>query len=427
MSKKIRKSRIESLEARSMFAADIDLFAGVLRVQGTDSDDRITVESISGGSQIQTTVRNAQNQVIVSRQFASSEVSKILADGLAGDDVIRNGTGKLAMLVGGSGDDRLFGGSGIDFLYGGDGNDQLYGGSGKDILNGGNGQDGLFGGAEKDSLNGGEGADRFIQMVRLEDMEATKPNWYEFWKLPGNRIADQSTDFSAEDVKVYFRDTESTTTIANRRGPATFAAARWTDDEVLVVDQALGTMAERTGNNSLLRTVAGGELTFTRNGARLNPYASGDQILGWNSGGGRIHIADDGLSTDAEARALVYHEVAHNFDDESSATSPFRSTSGWRVYVDPQLILSNPLLKNKEGIVSHWANTQGYTRSADGKWMYRTGSAFAREYGKENPNEDFATAFEAYFQKLGGDTPVFANRIPAKIAALDRFFDSLVS
>lgn len=418
---------LERLEERKLMAADVTLSLGVLRVQGTDTDDRIAIESVSGGSQILATVRNAQDQVLVLRQFPSSRVGSIFATGLAGDDVIRNDTDKLATLIGGSGDDRLSGGSGIDFLYGGDDNDQLYGGGGTDILYGGNGQDGLFGGAGNDSLHGGEGADRFIQMVRLEDMEATRPNWYEFWKLPGNRIADQSVDVSPEDVRVYFRDSESTTTIQNRRGPASFAAAQWTDEEVLVVDQALGVMAERTGNNALLRTTAGEELSFTRHGTRLNPYASGDQILGWNSGGGRISITDDGLTTEAEARATIYHEVAHNFDDESSATSPFRIASGWRVYVDPTLILSSPFLKHKQGIVNRWANTQGYTRSADGKWMYRSGSAFAREYGKENPNEDFASSFEAYFQKFGGDGSFFANRIPDKIAVLDRFFDSLVS
>jgi hypothetical protein len=44
--------------------------------------------------------------------------------------------------------------------------------------------------------------------------------------------------------------------------------------------------------------------------------------------------------------------------------------------------------------------------SLDGAWAYEAGTEFAREYGKTNPYEDFATVFEKYFADLeSGMTP----------------------
>ena len=63
-------------------------------------------------------------------------------------------------LVGGGGNDNLFGGDNI--LNGGPEDDILNGGAGDDELNGGDGDDVLRGGPGRDTLTGGKGADRFI-------------------------------------------------------------------------------------------------------------------------------------------------------------------------------------------------------------------------------------------------------------------------
>ena len=74
-------------------------------------------------------------------------------------------------MVGGVDNDRLYGGSGQDYLIGqvgndildgGDGNDKLLGGWGKDTLTGGAGMDVLNGGDGNDTLTGGVGADVFV-------------------------------------------------------------------------------------------------------------------------------------------------------------------------------------------------------------------------------------------------------------------------
>ncbi|MFA7946372.1 retention module-containing protein [Pseudomonas brenneri] len=60
------------------------------------------------------------------------------------------------------GNDTLLGGSGDDILFGQGGNDYLDGGKGNDILLGGTGNDTLIGGKGNDILIGGTGADTFV-------------------------------------------------------------------------------------------------------------------------------------------------------------------------------------------------------------------------------------------------------------------------
>ena len=102
-----------------------------------------------------------------------------------GEDLVLGGAGDDALygldgadtIRGDDGDDRLYGGESADRLYGEAGNDRLYGedgadvlkgagdddrldgGSGDDILRGGSGDDRLLGRAGDDTLNGGSGAD----------------------------------------------------------------------------------------------------------------------------------------------------------------------------------------------------------------------------------------------------------------------------
>jgi Ca2+-binding RTX toxin-like protein len=97
-------------------------------------------------------------------------------DGGIDNDLILGGTGDDS-LVGGHGDDNLFGEDGNDTLSGGDGNDNvdgdegddtlagdagndtLVGDGGADVLDGGTGNDQLYGGTGNDTLTAGEGAD----------------------------------------------------------------------------------------------------------------------------------------------------------------------------------------------------------------------------------------------------------------------------
>lgn len=62
-------------------------------------------------------------------------------------------------LIGGAGDDSLYGGSANDTLEGDEGSDFLAGGDGNDTLIGASGRDRLFGGPGNDSIEGRGGAD----------------------------------------------------------------------------------------------------------------------------------------------------------------------------------------------------------------------------------------------------------------------------
>ncbi len=94
---------------------------------------------------------------------------------LTGGDTkdIFSGSGFDDVLIGGAGDDHLFGDAprspgtipetiSNDILWGGAGNDELYGGGGNDKLYGGDGNDLLGGGAGVDSMTGGAGDDTYV-------------------------------------------------------------------------------------------------------------------------------------------------------------------------------------------------------------------------------------------------------------------------
>jgi len=111
---------------------------------------------------------NQESSKILASEPHKEAISKIIAFGDSGYDVIAINANVQTELRGGAGDDNLNGGSQTDHLYGdedsdtlvgNDGNDYLYGNQGEDKLYGGKGIDELWGGTEKDFLNGGDDND----------------------------------------------------------------------------------------------------------------------------------------------------------------------------------------------------------------------------------------------------------------------------
>ena len=107
--------------------------------------------------------------------FGGSDVDTIFGgDGadqvfpLGGDDVVNLGDGGLPgatdpadadLVLGGTGNDVLSGGLGLNIFYGGDGEDQVTGGDGENRMHGQNGSDSLISGAGNDYLAGQLGDD----------------------------------------------------------------------------------------------------------------------------------------------------------------------------------------------------------------------------------------------------------------------------
>jgi Ca2+-binding RTX toxin-like protein len=75
------------------------------------------------------------------------------------NDKLTNKTDLYTSVSAGSGNDKIYGGTGLDTIGGGSGNDQIWGGGGDDLLAGSDGKDVLHGGPGDDSVQGDAGAD----------------------------------------------------------------------------------------------------------------------------------------------------------------------------------------------------------------------------------------------------------------------------
>lgn len=90
-------------------------------------------------------------------------------DGGAGADYVEGGSG-LDVLGGGDGDDVIAGGSERDLMYGGAGNDSLIGSHDEDTMYGDAGDDDLRGGGGADTMYGGDGEDMLLGGVGDDDL-----------------------------------------------------------------------------------------------------------------------------------------------------------------------------------------------------------------------------------------------------------------
>ncbi|WP_165245007.1 hypothetical protein [Paludisphaera soli] len=126
-------SLVEALEGRRLMAASITLnpTTQVLTITGTASRDYLLAREI--GNQISVDAYDGNGVLTNKTSFAKSSVSKIVMNGLGGDDtLVAQPVSMPVALNGGDGNDALYGGAGDDTLEGGAGDDVLYGSTGKD-------------------------------------------------------------------------------------------------------------------------------------------------------------------------------------------------------------------------------------------------------------------------------------------------------
>jgi Ca2+-binding RTX toxin-like protein len=126
---------------------------GVVRIEGTESDDSILVAEFDG--QIQVIEGDSLDDPPVA-EFNAEDVKEIHFYGHDGNDLFRN-LARPSVGYGGSGDDTLIGTGGNSVFFGEDGNDLLRGSSWNDFLIGGAGDDTLFGLPGNDQVFGGPG------------------------------------------------------------------------------------------------------------------------------------------------------------------------------------------------------------------------------------------------------------------------------
>ena len=278
--------------------------------------------------------------------------------GSYGDDVL-NGNDDHDELYGESGNDILRGGRGNDRLWGGDHNDTIVGGEGFDILNGDAGNDGLFSGlyAYAEVMVGGTGNDRYLYHGYYSDQK------------PGGG-----------DVNIYFENRTSD----------------WTEAEIENADQAFAMIQEKTaGNTRLLEdSFSDDNLVFLKHRqGDLGDNVAGNNVWWWKpfTYERRINMVDWNEFSENEqyhARRTFIHEIAHNWDG-----SPRESTE-----------------ENHELWDAYDRLSETSTDPED----------FAREYGRTNEQEDWATMWEVY---VTGQIPADRTwKFYDKLDLVDRFF-----
>jgi Ca2+-binding RTX toxin-like protein len=128
--------------------------------------NRVVVNNYAGNDSVDATGTNLGTRILGGAGddvlYGGTWVDDI--QGGDGDDVIYGGgASALNFLHGNAGNDYLAGSGGTDFMYGGDGNDTLVGNSGNDMMYGEGGKDTLRGGAGDDRLDGGR--DYFVDTL----------------------------------------------------------------------------------------------------------------------------------------------------------------------------------------------------------------------------------------------------------------------
>ena len=172
---------VESLEPRTLCAAApvrAAVVDGSLEVVGTKRADAIIVMLSSQDPDVVEVYSGSVASLVGAFNRAGFPEGIVVSGGKGNDRLLVNfmmehpvvllGGAGNDLLFGGGGDDVLDGGKGADILFGGFGNDRLDGGAGADRVRGGGGDDSLSGGAGTDAITGGDGTDLFDDDLAAE-------------------------------------------------------------------------------------------------------------------------------------------------------------------------------------------------------------------------------------------------------------------
>ena len=154
--------------------------AGADLLTGGPGADTLSYEGSDGAVDIRLRTGHASGGDAEGDEFATVEnvTGSDHDDRLAGDDRPAGAsTGGDNTLMGGDGDDEIYGGGGDDTLNGDEGADALYGGAGDDELNGGAGDDELIGGPGKDEFIGGDGDDTVSYATTRDEKVTVDLTW----------------------------------------------------------------------------------------------------------------------------------------------------------------------------------------------------------------------------------------------------------
>ena len=363
---------------------DIDAFAGDDRVyvygsSAVDINGYSGNDTLYGGNGDDRIFRGNGNDLIVGR---------------GGNDTL-NGQRNNDVIKGDAGDDVLYGEHGNDELWGGTGNDYLGGGSGTDKLRGEAGMDGLWG-SGSDDLDGGADADRY-------------------YNLNGSANSAIGSLAGSNDIQIGLGDGQAI---------GGFAAGKWSQSDVTLMDQAFQMLTNRVGGNGPLwgmPTLWRGT-TFSGNAGGVTNAAAINGMTFIAYGNGTFN------GSDQFAMSTVIHETAHNWDTPDEMLAVGLSPQLWSDFYNISWTISPPPTGftnayDTRDPIDFWNNSSAF---APGTYN-PPGPVTSDNYGKHNPFEDWATMWEYYFFNTtpGTSGPVANNSaLQSKVDAIDAFFDA---
>lgn len=219
------------------------------------------------------TLINNDNDTVGQTIYGDDRGSKAdVLVGTSGNDKIF-GVNMIDRLSGGLGDDELWGGYDDDFLYGEGGNDKLFGEQGNDYMEGGEGNDILMGGIDDlaaDTLIGGNGSDTYFVGYSSDG-------------LVNDIVDDRGIDGAIDKVMITFQITSYTLGTGIENG-----------------ELAVGTSATNLTGNELNNTLTGNDGNNI-----LKGKAGNDVIVGGTGAGNDIYIGGGGNDT------VVYKSATH--------------------------------------------------------------------------------------------------------------------
>jgi Ca2+-binding RTX toxin-like protein len=271
-------------------------------INGGDGNDRIEGDDGTGrrgdGAD---TIRAGSGNDTVEAGAGDDDV-----DGFTGNDRIDGGRGRDVVHAG-EGNDRVDGGAGHDYVDGYRGNDSLSGGSGKDVVSGGAGDDTLAGGRGDDVIYTGDGRDAVTDRSGQNRV---------YHQAEDRLDVNQATRQAAVEVQVVAIPENVEVT-----GSPEFRARVLADLDTLASSPTGRQMLERIGQLDDLRIVELAE----QNGKAIPPWLLDDATIAYNP---RFR-----LDPDAAPVTVLYHEMAHSYDQLSGSSVGI--DGGADVYIGP--------------------------------------------------------------------------------------------
>ena len=113
---------------------------------------------------------------IFDEQLNADEITTLYEAGASDITQALTTDSDVDILIGGEGNDQMFGDGGDDQFFAGAGDDTMSGGSGNDYFEGGSGDDTIDGGAGHDYIQGGDGADQLTSGAGYDEFVYTNIN-----------------------------------------------------------------------------------------------------------------------------------------------------------------------------------------------------------------------------------------------------------